>query len=611
MAGPLERLESTFGELDIWDGGSVMAQTETNNPRSTSNSISMGQIQPAGSSSVVRPVNITDGHGRLMRRVRNPLAVVEPDFNDPEHDQYVYYDEEACSMGGDEDGNEVRFCPWTLLLNYSLLFIGKEKQKAVRHFFTAEVILESRPWDFYYLYHPRRPRHSAVLFVPTRQFASYIRLINSKLDSALDLPQAKKADYICFTFGGVLNTPTPRYLGRSTSFSEGSILLNGIPEFSSRDTLGEFSEMAQDDFVKNLEMIERISVGADADEQRAKKKAKAREKRVKARVKTGHAIKRVQRYLGLRRKASGVPGSGTQASPGGALEINFAMPNQPDSCVIFISVDVELFEFNHSHITEVGISILDTLQTIGVPPGQDYENWFDLIEAHHFRIKEYRHEVNRKHVRGSDTTDDDAETSTIFRKSETIKLNDIRAKLKEIFAINRSSQPMGSASSSLEDRPIVIVGHDIEMDISYLKTLGVFIDTDKYDIADTQTMHQNYRRRFQGAKLQDVLGDLQLTSRYLHNAGNDAVYTLRAMIALAFRTREHSLEKLATDYVDESEDEMEGGWTTGGEDSDGGSTPWERAAEQSKRPAARPRGGGARGQRGGRGAPGPERWGAW
>lgn len=76
------------------------------------------------------------------------------------------------------------------------------------------------------------------------------------------------------------------------------------------------------------------------------------------------------------------------------------MPNQPDSCVIFISVDVELFEFNHSHITEVGISILDTLQTIGVPPGQDYENWFDLIEAHHFRIKEYRHEVNRKHVRG-------------------------------------------------------------------------------------------------------------------------------------------------------------------------------------------------------------------
>lgn len=104
---------------------------------------------------------------------------------------------------------------------------------------------------------------------------------------------------------------------------------------------------------------------------------------------------------------------------------------------------------------------------------------------------------------------------------------------------------MGSASSSLEDRPIVIVGHDIEMDISYLKTLGVFIDTDKYDIADTQTMHQNYRRRFQGAKLQDVLGDLQLTSRYLHNAGNDAVYTLRAMIALAFRTRDHSLEKLA------------------------------------------------------------------
>ena len=40
----------------------------------------------------------------------------------------------------------------------------------------------------------------------------------------------------------------------------------------------------------------------------------------------------------------------------------------------------------------------------------------------------------------------------------------------------------------------------------------------------------------------NVLAYLGISYRYLHNAGNDAVYTLQAMVALAVKKRVMSLE---------------------------------------------------------------------
>lgn len=63
-------------------------------------------------------------------------------------------------------------------------------------------------------------------------------------------------------------------------------------------------------------------------------------------------------------------------------------------------VDVEAWERSHSLVTEVGLAILDTEDIEDTTPGKNGENWFSSIEAHHFRIKERRHLVNRAFVKG-------------------------------------------------------------------------------------------------------------------------------------------------------------------------------------------------------------------
>lgn len=54
---------------------------------------------------------------------------------------------------------------------------------------------------------------------------------------------------------------------------------------------------------------------------------------------------------------------------------------------------------------------------------------------------------------------------------------------------------------------------------------------------DTKDMHQAWREETQGRSLVFVLQDLDIPSKNLHNAGNDAAYTLRAMLGLAVRAK--------------------------------------------------------------------------
>src|SRR5579871_4694057 len=87
------------------------------------------------------------------------------------------------------------------------------------------------------------------------------------------------------------------------------------------------------------------------------------------------------------------------------MEIPAINPSQPapypfENQPVFIAFDVEAWEMDHRAITEVGISTLDTLDIIDLPPGKDGENWFNKIHHRHFRIEEYKHLVNSEHVHG-------------------------------------------------------------------------------------------------------------------------------------------------------------------------------------------------------------------
>ena len=89
----------------------------------------------------------------------------------------------------------------------------------------------------------------------------------------------------------------------------------------------------------------------------------------------------------------------------------------------------------------------------------------------------------------------------------------------------------------------MLVGHDIAQDIEHIKKIGydVHENTQIIDIVDTMHIHQHLRRWTNPSALGNVLFSLELPHKNLHNGGNDAVYTLQALIGLAVKTREKSL----------------------------------------------------------------------
>lgn len=140
-------------------------------------------------------------------------------------------------------------------------------------------------------------------------------------------------------------------------------------------------------------------------------------------------------------------------------------------------------------------------------------------------------------------------------------------------------------SPSGPKRNIVLVGHDLQADISYLRQIGYEPQnlSNLIECTDTTHMYRAFRRDVNSTGLGKCLADLDIAGWNLHNAANDAVYTLQVMIAVAVKTlvekaelrkkEKESIEKkiqeamkLAADNVIEEKN----GWSSGGEDSDGG-----------------------------------------
>lgn len=137
--------------------------------------------------------------------------------------------------------------------------------------------------------------------------------------------------------------------------------------------------------------------------------------------------------------------------------------------------------------------------------------------------------------------------------SEFIKADDAGATVQQIIEAKSPNQP----APPLIDidgldvdttRPIVLVFHDASQDLEYLKLVGYDIShaENVIEMVDTREMHQHLRRQQNPSSLETVLGDLGLQCHDLHNAGNDAVYTLQAMIGIAIRKRIESLKEPAT-----------------------------------------------------------------
>lgn len=145
--------------------------------------------------------------------------------------------------------------------------------------------------------------------------------------------------------------------------------------------------------------IEALNV--TAKNKKAANKEKQRVERVAKQQAWKDSTKRVQRYLGLRKRSDNdAPTDRTSTDTN-----TFYDPEKPtkfilEDAVVFVCIDVEAYEFNNNVVTEIGIATLDVLDIATMEPGVLGENWRNAIRARHFRIKEHMHLNNTKHVQG-------------------------------------------------------------------------------------------------------------------------------------------------------------------------------------------------------------------
>jgi hypothetical protein len=159
---------------------------------------------------------------------------------------------------------------------------------------------------------------------------------------------------------------------------------------------------------------------------------------------------------------------------------------------------------------------------------------------------------------------------------------------------------MSPKSEFGQPRRVIIVGHDVKQDIQFLNTLDfdVYAMANLLEVVDNQKLHQHRNKFYNGQSLCTILAGFDIPYRYLHNAGNDAMYTLQSLLSLAVIKRQESLARALerqascvssqlifrvlrkltafprSDTVNRRiEPDAEAGWSTGGEDTDGGHPP--------------------------------------
>lgn len=188
---------------------------------------------------------------------------------------------------------------------------------------------------------------------------------------------------------------------------------------------------------------------------------------------------------------------------------------------VFICVDLEAFEFAQDKITEVGVSVLDSRHIIGTDPGPDGKEWLSKIGTRHILIKEHKHLVNKRFVHG-------CPDKFNFGTSEVVSLKNIHKTLTQLFD---NPSPNSIRASDEGSRKIILVGHGLSNDTVYLQKLK-FAPNAKGNIiqhVDTQKFVGSKKQQVGLSKLMTGLG---IEPENLHNAGNDAAYTMQALLLM-------------------------------------------------------------------------------
>lgn len=183
--------------------------------------------------------------------------------------------------------------------------------------------------------------------------------------------------------------------------------------------------------------------------------------------------------------------------------------------IVFVSIDFE-YKCTNKDLTEVGLSILDTANVV-IPetptsPLEYAAAFAEHIKSHHLRVAEHHLWINTFPL-GSDP----AGFSPEFGKSKKVPAR---------YLVERMRSIMWRTGWK---REYVLVGCALENERGTLERLGFNLASFTYEV-DIQQEDRSIRHDNHHGSLGKICGKLGLAAQNIHNAGNDARYTLECML---------------------------------------------------------------------------------
>ncbi|RMZ67255.1 qde-2-interacting [Pyrenophora seminiperda CCB06] len=413
------------------------------------------------------------------------------------------------------------YTPIQALAKYPYKYCNKSHMQDIAAAFFDQGKFWDREWDLYYVWDFEATK--PLVLVCENQVQALLAEINKHLSLDLSITDQQREEGLLARFPDHPRC-LPRYLGRSYSREDVDNMARNAPGEKHR-AVGEASHPPlRNGTVEEFKQLMETVVEAQKAKSKANKVKKQQDRLVKNKAMVDQ-FKRAQRYLGLRT----IMQEGELHGLAPAIDASMPVPFTFDQSMVFVCVDVESYERDHNKITEIGVATLDTQDLVGIAPGVDGEAWRELIQARHFRIKEYRHLVNHDFVKG-------CPDSFRFGESTVIPLGQARNHVADCFRPPFAAQGLGECMEPREPRKVIFLGHDTRTDMDYLQKLKFDpLKENIIELMDTATMYRVWHRDQQSTGLGKILADLGIAGWDLHNAGNDAVFTVQAMLAICVR----------------------------------------------------------------------------
>ncbi|EME48926.1 hypothetical protein DOTSEDRAFT_58207 [Dothistroma septosporum NZE10] len=421
----------------------------------------------------------------------------------------------------------VEFATFGAVTKYCYKYVPRElMQPLATAYFDADKIYR-RDWDLYYI---NAEGYGLLTFVKADQFQLLLDELNEGFpDAHLGITDEDRDGGLVVDFEDLPTRYRPRWLGHCTSRVRFNSWTHRLQQEVAM-TLPTGEDRSLEAFKAKME----LAYDAAKRKTKANKQRKHQETLLKRQDMVKQAL-RAEGYLGLRVKNDPnalLPSiSGLNLTP---LDVTNPPPHSCDREPIFIAIDVEAYERPPRHVTEVGIATLDTRDLKGTAPGKAATEWFKFIRGRHFLVLEHKHLVNHEFVQG-------CPDGFEFGESELVSKDSLGSVLSSCFRepfSKRDVAPPFSAEPATETRNLIIVGHDLGQDIAYCHQVGfsVLNRGNIIDNTDTLTMFRTFTKDPNARSLGSILDHFDLTGWHLHNAGNDAVYTMQSMLAIAVQS---------------------------------------------------------------------------